>query len=129
MARINVYIPDDLEEQLKAAGTTFNVSGICQHALREELALQASIDDIKHEVHELSLEDRDGNAYTGRLIGEQIAEAIYLTAEGRFVFYDDRKQHIDVIEHVEDLRGALDQDTYIEVMNRLNLTPVVDLDL
>lgn len=36
MARVNVYLPDDLAERVRAAG--LNVSGITQDALRTELA-------------------------------------------------------------------------------------------
>lgn len=124
-----MYIDDDLHAQLKAAGTSFNVSGICQHALREELAVQAAIENVKHQVYELQLEDREGNFYMGRVVGEMIAEDVFLTAKGNFVFYDEKRQSIEVIENVEDLRDLLYEDKYIEVMNGLGLTPVVDLDL
>jgi post-segregation antitoxin (ccd killing protein) len=36
MARVNVYLPDDLAEQARAAGV--NISGITQEALRSALA-------------------------------------------------------------------------------------------
>jgi post-segregation antitoxin (ccd killing protein) len=36
MARVNVYLPDDLAEEARAAG--LNVSNITQDALRRELA-------------------------------------------------------------------------------------------
>jgi post-segregation antitoxin (ccd killing protein) len=36
MARVNVYLPDELAEQARAAG--LNVSSITQQALRRELA-------------------------------------------------------------------------------------------
>jgi len=36
MARVNVYVPDDLAEQARAAG--LNVSKLTQDALRRELA-------------------------------------------------------------------------------------------
>jgi post-segregation antitoxin (ccd killing protein) len=36
MARVNVYLPDDLAEQVRAAGV--NISGITQEALRSALA-------------------------------------------------------------------------------------------
>ena len=36
MARVNVYLPEDLAEQVRSAG--LNVSGITQDALRRELA-------------------------------------------------------------------------------------------
>jgi len=36
MARVNIYLPNDLAEEAKAAG--LNISGIAQDALRAELA-------------------------------------------------------------------------------------------
>lgn len=36
MARVNIYLPNDLAEEAKAAG--LNISGIAQEALRAELA-------------------------------------------------------------------------------------------
>jgi post-segregation antitoxin (ccd killing protein) len=36
MARVNVYLPNDLAEEVRAAG--INVSSIAQEALRQELA-------------------------------------------------------------------------------------------
>jgi post-segregation antitoxin (ccd killing protein) len=36
MARVNIYLPNDLAEEARAAG--LNISGIAQEALRAELA-------------------------------------------------------------------------------------------
>ena len=47
MARVNVYLPDDLADSAKAAG--LNVSGITQEALRRALAAE-STDDWLDEV-------------------------------------------------------------------------------
>lgn len=40
MARVNVYLPDDLAEEARAAG--LNVSSITQEALRERLAVRST---------------------------------------------------------------------------------------
>jgi len=42
MARVNVYLPDDLADSAKAAG--LNVSGITQEALRRALAAESTDD-------------------------------------------------------------------------------------
>lgn len=42
MARVNVYLPDDLVEEVRAAG--LNVSNVSQQALRRELAGRRSTD-------------------------------------------------------------------------------------
>lgn len=39
MARVNVYLPDDLAEEVKAAG--LNVSALAQESLRSELRRRA----------------------------------------------------------------------------------------
>jgi post-segregation antitoxin (ccd killing protein) len=47
MARVNIYLPDDLAREAKAAG--LNISGIAQEALRTALAsrrVAAWLDDI-----------------------------------------------------------------------------------
>jgi len=47
MARVNIYLPNDLAEEAKAAG--LNISGIAQEALRTELAARrtsAWLDEI-----------------------------------------------------------------------------------
>lgn len=45
MARINVYLPDDLAERARAAGV--NVSSLTQSALRRELAARNTDDWLK----------------------------------------------------------------------------------
>lgn len=42
MARVNVYLPDDLVERVRAAG--LNVSNVAQTALRRELDRRRSLD-------------------------------------------------------------------------------------
>ena len=41
MARVNIYLPDDLAEQARSAG--LNVSNVAQDALRRELATRATV--------------------------------------------------------------------------------------
>lgn len=48
MARVNVYLPDDLAEEVRAAD--INVSAVSQAALREALAarrMNAWLDDVR----------------------------------------------------------------------------------
>lgn len=40
MARVNVYLPDDLAEEARDAG--LNVSGLAQDAIRDALALRSA---------------------------------------------------------------------------------------
>lgn len=46
MARINVYLPDDLAQQAKDAG--LNVSGLTQEALRSALAASQAEDWLRN---------------------------------------------------------------------------------
>ena len=49
MARVNVYLPDDLAEEARAAG--LNVSGLTQDAVRRALAAGRAtqwLDDLKN---------------------------------------------------------------------------------
>lgn len=64
MARVNVYLPDDLAAEAKAAG--LNVSGITQEALRRVLAARR-VDDWLEDV--LSMRPVHAGA-------EAVAEAI-----------------------------------------------------
>jgi post-segregation antitoxin (ccd killing protein) len=45
MARVNVYLPDDLAEEARAAGV--NVSNVTQAALRHELARRSTSDWLR----------------------------------------------------------------------------------
>lgn len=49
MARVNVYLPDELAEEVKAAD--LNVSAVAQAALRDALAarqMDAWLEDVRH---------------------------------------------------------------------------------
>ena len=128
VARINVYIPEDLEAELREAGTLFNVSGICQRALREELGLRKALAGSDFTTHELFIEEADGQ-YVARIVAKALAENVYVTEGGTFVLYDDTRNRIDTVEDAEVLREWLDLHTYVRVMNGLGRTPIVDLDL
>jgi len=51
MARVNVYLPDDLAEKARAAGV--NVSNVTQQALRQELGRRTT-DDWVDRINRLS---------------------------------------------------------------------------
>jgi post-segregation antitoxin (ccd killing protein) len=46
MPKMQVYLPEDLYEQVKAAGTRLNVSGVLQEALGRHLAQLARLDAL-----------------------------------------------------------------------------------
>jgi post-segregation antitoxin (ccd killing protein) len=50
MAKMQVYLPADLHERVKARGDALNVSGVLQRALEEELATLARREALGEEV-------------------------------------------------------------------------------
>ena len=64
MARINVYLPDDLARQARAAG--MSVSNLTQAALRRELAARGSAEWLK----------RLGRLPAGKVTHEQVLSAL-----------------------------------------------------
>ena len=64
MARINVYLPDDLARQARAAG--MSVSNLTQAALRRELAARGSAEWLKHL----------GRLPAGKVTHEQVLSAL-----------------------------------------------------
>ncbi len=51
MARVNVYLPDDLHRDAKAAH--LNVSELCQAAVREELGLRSRVEAMEHHLRQI----------------------------------------------------------------------------
>ena len=64
MARVNVYLPDELIEEARAAG--LNVSSVAQRALRQELTLHRS-DDWLHRVTALPPTSVDHSEVVGAI--------------------------------------------------------------
>jgi len=75
MARVNVYLPDDLAAQAKAAG--LNVSGLTQEAIKSALAARR-VDDWLDDVASLPPLDVD----------EQAVAAAVLAAKDEFASHD-----------------------------------------
>jgi hypothetical protein len=107
MARVNVYLPDDLAEEM-AEVEDLPTSAICQRALREELRQMQAITEAGKDMKriEVDVEDRNGDvhtvAFTGRWLVSsdsdhgQTDEAghdagtrwgIALTGRGRYAVY------------------------------------------
>lgn len=66
MPKMQVYLPDDLYEQLKQTGSELNVSGILQDALTQRLAhierlrlLREAVNGHEHELGRFSPEELD----------------------------------------------------------------------
>lgn len=67
MARVNVYLPDELAEEARAAD--LNVSGLTQEAIREALASRRMADWID------GLADLGSSGVTHAAVASAIAEA------------------------------------------------------
>ena len=79
------------------------------------------------ETFELALEDKDGNAYTGRIIGTRIdshanGHEVYLAEDGRVIFYDGEKLDYWVVDGPE--QGLME---WPDALKALGFRVVVDL--
>lgn len=129
---ITVYLPDEIGRRAKAA--ELPLSRMLRDAVIQELERQDAVTKTltDPQTFELDLEDRDGNAYTGRITGAKIADdrdvTIYLTDDERVIAYEADKGRYDVVDDPEsDLANWLRGDAYLEAMNALGLKPIVDL--
>ena len=129
---ITIYLPDELGRRAKAA--ELPLSRMLRDAVIEELERQDTVTRTLQDpqTFELDLEDRDGNSYRGRITGAKIAEdndySAYLTTDERVIVHEEHKGRYTVLDCPEDeLANWLRGDAYIEAMNALGLTPVVDL--
>jgi hypothetical protein len=120
---ITVYLPDELGQRAKDEGLP--LSQMLRTAVIDRFAqadAQASLQDGM-EVIELDLEDR-----VGRFTGTELAEDIYLHEDGRVIVYKPQEERFyEVQDPVEELRGVLDEESYLEVVGLLGLTPVVEI--
>ncbi|MBA3245709.1 MAG: hypothetical protein H0T61_11125 [Actinobacteria bacterium] len=133
---ITVYLPDEIGERAKAA--ELPVSRLLRDAVVNELERRAAVTKALalSEVHELQLEDKDGRAYIGRVAGAILAlesqgakhVEVYLTDDERVILYDGNKRSYFVVEDpVEELRGYLTLDSYIDILDSLGETPIIEV--
>jgi small nuclear ribonucleoprotein (snRNP)-like protein len=115
--KINVYLPDDIGEQAKAA--ELNLSQLLRGAVAFELNRRARLARMLggSREHELALETEDGDAYTGVLTGVELAENVYMTSDERLMIYDEGRSQVHTFENydLEQLRAELDEESYIAV--------------
>lgn len=128
---ITVYLPDELGQRAKEAELPF--SRLLRSAVQDELARREAATDgaDQMERHELQVRDDRGD-YTARFTGQQVGGSdhheVYLLEDGRVLWHDAREARLqEVDDPVEDLREILKTGTYRSVVERLGLTPVVEL--
>lgn len=82
MPNVNIYLPDELADDVAAAKDRLNVSAVCQRALKEELAVLKMTDTTEFEKLEHDVEDpRSGIIRT-------------LTFQGRWLVAPDEDQAV-----------------------------------
>ena len=131
----NVYLPDEVSEQAKAA--ELNLSRLLRDAVTNELerrkAVAATLNDVQ--VHEVEIEDSDGQFWTGRITGTCIAQdndkgevEVYLTDDERVIVYDGRRrQYHEINDPENELRDWLWPAGYTDALLALGMTPVIDI--
>jgi hypothetical protein len=83
--------------------------------------------------HTMELETPDGASYEGRVTGWQIAYderqdiTVYLTEDERLIVHDAGKLRYEVVEDPADLRGWLDDDSYVQALDALGQKATIDL--
>jgi post-segregation antitoxin (ccd killing protein) len=146
MARVNVYLPDDLAEELESV-ESLNVSAVCQRALRDELKVMQTIAATESERIEWTIEDASGNvrtvAFAGRWLVRPdedtqingITYGVALTARGRIaVMYEGRGGEgagLSDFDDLDDVAAAGCPDMLIaDARGALTgTTPVLELDI
>jgi post-segregation antitoxin (ccd killing protein) len=121
---VTLYLPDEIGRWAKESG--INLSRTLRDAL-EALMTRAAAATEADEIR-LELEDKEGRPFTGRFTGREVAECVYSTDDDRILFYDaDRKEIVTIDDPVEELRGLLDDETYLEACHELGVEPVLDV--
>lgn len=121
--KFNLYLPDEIGERAKAADPDLNLSLLLRNAVVEELGRRERVAKTLKgaKEHELPLETEEGARYTGVLTGTEIAENVYLKADGDVAIWDEDRLQLHTFENydLDDLRRELDDDTYIAVCDAL----------
>jgi hypothetical protein len=98
--KVTIYLPDDLAAEVKAELSDYNISAICQGALRAELdrvKARAGLGPEDFERVELDVDElnRDIKDHPVAFQGRKVAQAdyhdleAYITPKGGIVVYDD----------------------------------------
>lgn len=129
MATVNVYVPEDLKEQLDSGD--LNLSALARECW--EAALTRA--DLPKEEVSVETMDRDGNEielrFTGSLIAESDAFELYLTDDDRVVFVDDEGFHTAERDEVDEDQlwrfFKKDQEAIATACSVLGIRRVVEL--
>lgn len=92
---------------------------------------ETSTDATKSKLIELDLVNDEGRSYTGSFTGRMLVELddcdLYEHEDGRILAHDRKHETVHSVDDVHELREWLTTDEYIEAMDALDETPIVDL--
>jgi hypothetical protein len=147
MARVNVYLPDDLAQEL-AEVEDLAISAVCQRALREELKVMQAIVEAGKDMERIEVDvvDRRGGirtkAFTGRWLVDDVDEedgvgfcSVALTGRGRIAVYSghvkDEDWRLSVYDDLDDAEAAGEsKEAIADARGALTgENPVVELDI
>jgi hypothetical protein len=129
---ITIYLPDDLGTWAKEHD--LGLSRMLRAAVEDEKRRQeaASTTLGKAATHELEVEGKERH-YTARLHGTEIAtddlRHAYLGEDGEIYLYNERTQTLDRGVEPRNLRDYLSEEAYVEAMEALGETVVIDIGL
>ncbi|MTD55719.1 type II toxin-antitoxin system CcdA family antitoxin [Amycolatopsis pithecellobii] len=132
MGKINVYLPDELEQQVKAAN--ISVSPVCQQALQQELQRQARASELQAGMSRIEFVDDDiPKAFTGTQIAMDLDHDtdVFLTKNGRIAVLDHGRSKMFVYDEFSDFaKDCTDNDELVQsVANALGNNHFVELDI
>jgi len=128
---ITVYLPDEIGTRAKAE--SLPLSRMLRDAVVQELNEREAMSNTleKTEAHEVDLEDKNGEPYTGRITGVVIADdgddVIYLTDDKRVIAYNNWRKSYDVLSDPEEELRGLPPGAYTDAMEALGIKVVIDL--
>ena len=108
--KFTIYVPDDLAEMVREQAD-FNVSAVCQEALRRELARQEEFAQLDKGMKRVVVYDDQRGAdvaFVGRELywsGRIPEETAYLTRRHRIAIYSHSSQTLYEFDSFEDLEA------------------------
>jgi hypothetical protein len=135
--KVNIYVPDDLGERMRAKGDEINVSALCQHAISDELDRLEQRAKLAEGMERVQLWDpvREREvAFTGMLLayeehGNRIT-TVYLTAKGQFVVSSDvGKGFFGIFPSFKRAEREISGDLAVHARQALGEDVVVELDI
>lgn len=138
--RMNIYVQDELAEQVKQV-SDINVSAVCQAALRNELVRQEHLRELDNGMERVELyverpyESEVAFQATPLGTDDQADLTVYLTKHHRFAVYDGNRQELTQYDTFNELQEEVaDPDSawtkmISMVAGKLGEKHIVELDI